>query len=85
VLRLRWRWNHGTQTMPNPELTRPDTVDTVLQILFWAVMASAALWAITETLAYFNRRAYNLTHAESGGSKNIKPDFLKVDHEKREI
>jgi hypothetical protein len=38
---------------------------------------------VTAVVGYFYRRSYNLTHAESGGSKHITPDFLKVDKDKR--
>jgi uncharacterized membrane protein len=62
----------------------PETIDTVLRILSWSVIAFGALWLVTGTIGYFHRRAYNLTHAESGRSKNIKPDFLKVDKAKRQ-
>jgi uncharacterized membrane protein len=58
-------------------------IDRMLQILAWCVVGFGGLWLVTSVIGYFQRRAYNLTHAESGASKNIKPDFLKVDHEKR--
>lgn len=62
----------------------PDTIDYWLRILSWCLVGFAGLWAVTATITYFHRRAYNLTHAESGGSKNITPDFLKVDKAKRD-
>lgn len=61
----------------------PETIDRVLQILAWCVVIFGGLWLVTSVIGYFHRRAYNLTHAESGTSQNIKPDFLKVDREKR--
>lgn len=65
------------------ELARPETIDTVLRYLSWSVIGFAALWLVTSVIGAMHRRAYNLTHAESGRSKDIRPDFLKVDHAKR--
>jgi uncharacterized membrane protein len=70
--------------MQTTDLIRPDTVDTALRILSWCVITFAALWLVTAVIGYFHRRAYNLTRAESGRSRNIKPDFLKVDKGKRQ-
>jgi hypothetical protein len=61
----------------------PQTLDAILRIVTWLLVGFGALWLITSTIGYFHRRSYNLTHAESGGSKNIKPDFLRVDEAKR--
>ena len=62
----------------------PETIDTVLRILTWCLIAFAGSWLVTSLIGYFHRRAYNLTRAESGPSKNIKPDFLTVDKAKRQ-
>lgn len=73
--------------MQTADLTSPDNIDAVLRILSWCVIAFGALWFTTGAIAYFHRRAYNLTRAESGGSgvsKPIKPDFLTVDKAKRQ-
>lgn len=64
------------------ELT-PEQTDTLLTWLTWGGGALAALWAVTSVVAHLHRRAYNLTHAESGRSQNITPDFLDVDVAKR--
>ena len=69
--------------MPTPDLTSP-SVQWMLAILSWCVIIFGALWLVAAVVGFFHRRAYNLTHAEAGHSKNIKPDFLKVDHAKRE-
>lgn len=66
------------------ELTSPETIDTVLRYASWSVIGFAALWLVTSVIGYFHRRAYNLTHAESGTSKPVTPDFLKVDKSKRD-
>lgn len=60
-----------------------ETMDTVLQVLSWLVIIFGTLWFATGIIGYMHRRAYNLTSAESGGSK-VTPDFLKVDRKKRE-
>lgn len=65
-------------------LLSPENIDTGLRFLSWCLVVFAAVWAVSGVIGYFHRRAYNLTHAESGGSKNIKPDFLNVDHRKRQ-
>lgn len=66
------------------ELFTPERVDAGLQILFWCLVAFVGLWAVSGLLTHLHRRAYNLTSAESGGSKKIKPDFLTVDARKRQ-
>jgi len=58
-------------------------MDTVLQVLSWLVIIFGTLWFVTGIIGYMHRRAYNLTSAESGGSR-VTPDFLKVDRKKRE-
>lgn len=63
---------------------QPETLDTVLMVLSWLVIISGSLWFVTGILGYFHRKSYNLTAAESGGSKPITPDFLKVDAKKRQ-
>ncbi len=62
----------------------PDNINSLLEILTWALLAFGALWLVTGIIGVMHRRAYNLTHAESGSSKNIQPDFLRVDKAKRE-
>ncbi len=70
--------------MQTEALTPPGTASSLLQALSWILIALAALWLISAVISFFYRRAYNLTHAESGRSKDIKPDFLKVDKNKRQ-
>lgn len=70
--------------MQTADLTSPDNIDAVLRILSWCLIAFAALWVTTGLIGYFHRRAYNLTRAESSGSKPIQPDFLTVDKAKRQ-
>ena len=64
------------------ELTR-EQIDTALNVLTWAGLGFATLWVVTSVVGYFHRRTYNLTHADSGRSKGISPDFLNPDAAKR--
>jgi hypothetical protein len=38
------------------------------------------LWVVLEAMGFAYRRSYNLTPVATAGSKDIRPDFLKVDH-----
>jgi hypothetical protein len=62
----------------------PENVNQTLELITWALAAFVVIWIVTSIIGAMHRRAYNLTHAESGGSKKIQPDFLKVDKAKRE-
>ncbi len=62
----------------------PENVNQMLDLVTWALVAFGVVWLVTSVIGAMHRRAYNLTHAESGGSKKIQPDFLKVDRAKRE-
>jgi hypothetical protein len=66
------------------ELTRPETIDSMLRIASWSVIGFAALWLVTSIIGVFYRNAYNLSHAESGSTERVTPDFLRVDKAKRE-
>lgn len=37
------------------------------------------LWAVLKAIGFAYRRSYNLTPVATAGSKDIRPDFLKVD------
>ncbi len=37
------------------------------------------LWVVLKAIGFFYRRSYNLTPVATAGSKDIRPDFLKVD------
>lgn len=62
----------------------PENVTQVLDLVTWALAIFGAVWLVTAVIGARHRRSYNLTHAESGGSKQIQPDFLTVDTAKRE-
>jgi|WetSurMetagenome_2_1015567.scaffolds.fasta_scaffold10707_2 hypothetical protein len=55
-------------------------VDRIVYIFLGLVFLYIAL----KIIGFFMRRAYNLTPAATSGSKNLKPDFLKVDHAQRQ-
>ena len=38
------------------------------------------LWIVLKVIGFALRRSYNLTPVATAGSKDIRPDFLKVDH-----
>jgi hypothetical protein len=38
------------------------------------------LWIVLKVIGFALRRSYNLTPVATAGSKDIKPDFLTVDH-----
>jgi hypothetical protein len=59
-------------------------VTQALDLATWALAVFGAIWVVTSIISGMHRRAYNLAHAESGGSKKIQPDFLTVDKVKRE-
>jgi hypothetical protein len=61
-----------------------ENVNQILNVVTWALVISGAVWLVTSVLGAMHRSAYNLTHAESGRSKKIQPDFLKVDKAKRD-
>lgn len=42
------------------------------------------LWVVLKLAGLAMRRAYNLTPVATADSKNVKPDFLKVDHAARQ-
>lgn len=64
------------------ELT-PEQTDAILTWLTWGLVVFTAVWVISTVVGYFHRRTYNLTHADSGRSRPITPDFLDVDAAKR--
>lgn len=61
----------------------PEWVSQFLPVVLWGAAIAGAVWLVFVGLDYLNRRDYNLTVADRGGSGG-KPDFLAVDHEKRE-
>lgn len=56
--------------------------DVLLPVVIWFCVGLAGLWLLLSLYARWQRRTYELTRAESGGTAK-QPDFLKVDHEKR--
>ena len=61
-----------------------ETIDSVLSLVIPLMSFAALLWLIFWYLNYKRRRALNLTVAESARQDGVQPDFLKVDHDKRD-
>jgi hypothetical protein len=68
----------------NPQFYFPSNGLLFLEIVQWALFGFAIVWVIAQVMGVLHRRAYNLTYAESGSSKKVQPDFLKVDTHKRQ-
>jgi hypothetical protein len=62
----------------------PENANQFLEVIAWVVVALGIVWLMTSVIGALQRRTYNLTHAESGRSKKVLPDFLSVDRKKRE-
>jgi hypothetical protein len=50
-------------------------IDRVMVVLVGLLI----LWVVLKVIGYVMRRSYNLTPVATASSKDIKPDFLKVD------
>jgi hypothetical protein len=66
------------------EIELPPAVAAWTGLIFYIFIGLVLLWIVLKIIGFFYRRAYNLTPAATTGSKNLKPDFLKVDHAQRE-
>lgn len=70
--------------MQNAAVQIPDQLASIIGPLLLILVALSLVWLVLSVMGYMHRRAYNLTRAESGGSGGVKPDFLRVDHARRE-
>ncbi|MEM1419884.1 MAG: hypothetical protein AAGF51_04595 [Pseudomonadota bacterium] len=61
----------------------PEWVQQLFPWMIWGAVIVGLIWLVLLTLDYLNRRAYNLTMADRGGSGG-DPGFLKVDKDKRD-
>jgi len=66
------------------EIHLPPGVAAWTDRILYIFIGLVVLWIILKIIGYFMRRAYNLTVAATNKSKNLKPDFLKVDHAQRQ-
>jgi hypothetical protein len=66
------------------EIHLPPSVAAWTDRILYICIGLILLWIILKIIGYFMRRAYNLTAAETTKNKNLKPDFLKVDHAQRQ-
>jgi uncharacterized membrane protein len=66
------------------EIHLPPAIAAWTDKILYVFIGLILLWIILKIAGYFMRRAYNLTAAETAKSRNLKPDFLKVDHAQRQ-
>jgi hypothetical protein len=66
------------------DIQLPPTIAAWTDRILYIFVGLVILWIILKILGYLMRRAYNLTPAATTKSKNLQPDFLKVDHAQRE-
>jgi hypothetical protein len=66
------------------EIHLPQSVAAWTDRILYIFIGLVLLWIILKIIGYCMRRAYNLTAAATSKSKNVKPDFLKVDHAQRQ-
>jgi hypothetical protein len=66
------------------EIQLPPAIAAWTDRLLYIFLGLILLWIVLKIIGYFMRRAYNLTAAATARSKNLKPDFLKVDRAQRQ-
>jgi len=68
--------------MPVSELGRvqiPAAVSAWIDAIVLVFLGLLILWIVLKAIGFALRRSYNLTPVATAGSKDIRPDFLKVD------
>jgi hypothetical protein len=66
------------------EIQLPPAIAAWTDRFIYIFIGLVLLWIVLKIIGYFMRRAYNLTVAATKKSKNLQPDFLKVDHAQRQ-
>ena len=66
------------------EIHVPAPVAVWIDLAVYVLIGLVVVWIVLEMAGYFMRRAYNLTPVGTVRSKDVRPDFLKVDHKQRE-
>jgi hypothetical protein len=66
------------------EIQVPPSAAAWIDRIVYIFLGLLILWIILKAIGFFMRRAYNLTPAATAKSKNLQPDFLKVDHAQRQ-
>ncbi|GEM_PF-4474107 len=61
----------------------PPALNLWLGLLSWAVVILALLWLLVWIFERLQRRRYNLTRVTVAEAKGHRPDFLRIDREKR--
>ncbi len=54
-------------------------IDTLMLVF----LGLFVLWVVLKVIGFAYRRSYNLTPVATAASKDIRPDFLEVDHDKQ--
>ncbi len=58
----------------------PAYVATWIDVVVLVFLALLILWIVLKVIGFALRRSYNLTPVATAGGKDIRPDFLRVDH-----
>jgi len=58
----------------------PPAVAAWVDLVILVFLGLFILWVVLKLIGFFLRRSYNLTPVATASSKDLKPDFLKVDH-----
>ncbi len=69
--------------MPVSDLGRiqiPAPVAAWINTVVLVFLGLLILWVVLKVIGFALRRSYNLTPVATAGSRNVRPDFLKVDH-----
>jgi hypothetical protein len=62
----------------------PPSVAAWTDTAIYVFLGLVAVWIVLKVIGFALRRSYNLTPAATAHSKNVRPDFLKVDHAAQE-
>ena len=61
----------------------PPAVAAWIDRVMLVFLALVVLWLVLKVVGFAYRRSYNLTPVATARSKDIRPDFLEVDHKKQ--
>ncbi len=62
------------------EIRVPPSAAVWIDRLMLVFLGLFVVWVVLKLIGFAMRRSYNLTPAATAGSRDIKPDFLQVDH-----
>lgn len=58
----------------------PPAVAVWIDRVMYLFLGLFILWLVLKVIGFFYRRSYNLTPVATAPSKDVRPDFVKVDH-----